>query len=24
VTGSYIYGSDDYGKAIATFRSQIA
>ena len=23
VTGSYIYGSDDYGKAIATFRSQI-
>jgi len=24
VTGSYIYRSDDYGKAIATFRSQIA
>jgi ribulose-phosphate 3-epimerase len=23
VTGSYIYGSDDYGKAIAAFRSQI-
>jgi ribulose-phosphate 3-epimerase len=24
VTGSYIYGSDDYQKAIATFRSHIA
>jgi ribulose-phosphate 3-epimerase len=24
VTGSYIYGSDDYQKAIATMRSRIA